>query len=62
VGLKISAFFYFFIFWGFSELISILEVEIGRNGPGILGVKHRSKKVAALHYFFSLKFLGHFLH
>jgi hypothetical protein len=23
----------------FFEIISILEVEIGRNGPGILGVK-----------------------
>jgi hypothetical protein len=39
VGLKISAFFIFIFFWGFSELFSILEVEIGRNGPGILGVK-----------------------
>jgi hypothetical protein len=24
----------------FFEKISILEVEIGRNGPGILGVNH----------------------
>jgi hypothetical protein len=36
----ISAFFYFFYFFGdFFENFSILEVEIGRNGPGILGVK-----------------------
>jgi hypothetical protein len=39
-GIEISAFSYFFIFLGdFFEIISILEVEIGRNGPGILGVK-----------------------
>jgi hypothetical protein len=39
LGLKLSAFFYFFNFFGdFFEKISILEVEIGRNGPGILGV------------------------
>jgi hypothetical protein len=25
--------------WDFFENFSILEVEIGRNGPGILGVK-----------------------
>jgi hypothetical protein len=41
-GVEISIFFYFFIFlffWGFFENFSILEVEIGGNGPGILGVK-----------------------
>jgi hypothetical protein len=37
-GVEISAFFYF---WGdFFENFSILEVEIGRNGPGVLGVKY----------------------
>jgi hypothetical protein len=37
---EISAFSYFKIFLGdFFEIISILEVEIGKNGPGILGVK-----------------------
>jgi hypothetical protein len=29
----------------FFENFSILEVEIGRNGPGILGVKHLIKIV-----------------
>jgi hypothetical protein len=39
-GVEISAFFLFFYFFGdFFENFSILEVEIGRNGPGILGVK-----------------------
>jgi hypothetical protein len=38
-GVEISAFFYFFYFLGdFFENFSILEVEIGRNRPGILGV------------------------
>jgi hypothetical protein len=37
-GVEISAFFYLFLILGF-ENFSILEVEIGRNGPGILGVK-----------------------
>jgi hypothetical protein len=31
--------FSFSFFWGFFEKISILEVEIGRNMLGILGVK-----------------------
>jgi hypothetical protein len=39
-GVEISAFLKFFkFFWDFFENFSILEVEIGRNGPGILGVK-----------------------
>jgi hypothetical protein len=38
-GVEISAFFNIFkFFWGLFENFSILEVEIGRNGPGILGV------------------------
>jgi hypothetical protein len=38
-GVKISTFLHFFIFLGdFFEKISILEVEIGINGPRILGV------------------------
>jgi hypothetical protein len=36
-GFEISAFFNFF--GDFFEIINILEVEIGRSGPGILGVK-----------------------
>jgi hypothetical protein len=37
---EISAFIYLNLFFGdFFENFSILEVEIGRNGPGILGVK-----------------------
>jgi hypothetical protein len=32
-------FLIFLIFLGFLEKISVLEVEIGRNGLGILGVK-----------------------
>jgi hypothetical protein len=40
VGLKFQHFLIFLIFWGdFFEKISILEVEIGKNRPGILGVK-----------------------
>jgi hypothetical protein len=39
-GIEISAFFNFF--WDFFEIISILEVEIGRNGPRILGVNNMS--------------------
>jgi hypothetical protein len=39
-GVEISAFLFYFYFLGdFSKKFSILEVEIGRNGPGILGVK-----------------------
>ena len=39
-GVEISAFFNFSIFSGdFFENFSILEVEIGRDGPGILAVK-----------------------
>jgi hypothetical protein len=39
-GVEISAFFNFFNFFGdFFENFSILEVEIGINGLGILGVK-----------------------
>jgi hypothetical protein len=30
--------FFLYFFWDFFEIFSILEVEIGRNGPGILGV------------------------
>jgi hypothetical protein len=37
--LKFQHFLNLKFFWGiFFEIISILEVEIGRNGPGILGV------------------------
>jgi hypothetical protein len=39
MGLKFQHFLIFLIFWDFFENFSILEVEIGRNGPGILGVK-----------------------
>jgi hypothetical protein len=39
-GVEISAFFNFLIFLGiFFEIFNILEVEIGRKGLGILGVK-----------------------
>jgi hypothetical protein len=38
-AVEISAFFNFF--GDFFENFSILEVEIGRNGPGILGVNPR---------------------
>jgi hypothetical protein len=39
-GVEISAFFIRKIKFGdFFEIFSILEVEIGRNGLGILGVK-----------------------
>jgi hypothetical protein len=38
MGLKFQHFFIFCFFGDFFEIISILEVEIGRNGPGILGV------------------------
>jgi hypothetical protein len=40
MGLKFQHFLFFILFWHFFENFSILEVEIGRNGPGILGVKH----------------------
>jgi hypothetical protein len=30
----------FLFFGGFFEIINILEVEIGINGPGIVGVNH----------------------
>jgi hypothetical protein len=40
-GVEILAFFNFFnFFWVFFENFSILEVEIGRNGPRILGLKN----------------------
>jgi hypothetical protein len=40
---EISAFFILFYFLGdFFDNFSILEVEIGKNGPGILGVKTKS--------------------
>jgi hypothetical protein len=35
--------FLIFNFFGIFLKISILEVEIGKNGPGILGVKRCSK-------------------
>jgi hypothetical protein len=38
MGLKFQHFLYFILFWHFKKKFSILEVEIGRNGPGILGV------------------------
>jgi hypothetical protein len=38
MGLKFQHFFIFLYFLGFFEIISILEVEIGRNELGILGV------------------------
>jgi hypothetical protein len=34
-----SLFLFLFIFLGFLKKISVLEVEIGKNGSGILGVK-----------------------
>jgi hypothetical protein len=37
-GVEISTFFNFF--GDFFEKISILVIEIGRNGPGILGVNN----------------------
>jgi hypothetical protein len=40
-GVEISAFLNFLNFFGdFFENFIILEVEIGKNGPGILGVKY----------------------
>jgi hypothetical protein len=40
-GVEISAFFYFYFFLGDCfENFSTLEVEIGRNEPGILGIKN----------------------
>jgi hypothetical protein len=39
MGLKFQHFFIFIFFGGFFENFSILEVEIGGNRPGILGVK-----------------------
>jgi hypothetical protein len=40
MGLKFQHFLFFILFWHFFENFNILEVEIGKNGPGILGVKH----------------------
>jgi hypothetical protein len=41
-GVEISAFYFILYFFGdYFKIISILEVEIGRNGLGILGVKSR---------------------
>jgi hypothetical protein len=37
--LKFQHFFIFLFFGDFFDNFSILEVEIGRNGLGILGVK-----------------------
>jgi hypothetical protein len=43
MGLKFQHFFIIFIIFGiFSKISAFLEVEIGRNGPGILGVKYLS--------------------
>jgi hypothetical protein len=39
MGLKFKHFLFSKFFWNFLENFSILEVEIGRNGPRILGVK-----------------------
>jgi hypothetical protein len=45
-GIEISAFLIFLIFFGdFFQNFIILEVEIGRNGPGILGVKYCNKLI-----------------
>jgi hypothetical protein len=46
MGLKFQHFLFFILFWHFFENFSILEVEIGRNGPGILGVNGRGTNVA----------------
>jgi hypothetical protein len=58
-GVEISAFKNIIFFWDFFENFSILEVEIGRNGPGILGVKGMcySKKT-----FFITYLIDHFTH
>jgi hypothetical protein len=40
MGLKFQHFYKKDFFGDFFEKISILEVEIGRNEPGILRVKH----------------------
>jgi hypothetical protein len=37
--LKFQDFLFLIFFGDFFDNFSILEVEIGRNGPGILGVK-----------------------
>jgi hypothetical protein len=47
-GVEISALFNFL--GDFFEIINILEVEIGRNGPGILGVKLAMFKIFIKHY------------
>jgi hypothetical protein len=39
MGLKFQHFLFFYFVGDFFENFSILEVEIGRNGPRILGVK-----------------------
>ena len=39
MGLKFQHFKKKLKIWDFFENFSILEVEIGKNGPGILGVK-----------------------
>jgi hypothetical protein len=38
MGLKFQHFLFLKFFWDFFENFSILEVEIGRIRPGILGV------------------------
>jgi hypothetical protein len=51
-GVEISAFsILFYFFWDFFEIFSILEVEIGRNGPGILGVKVDMECASPYSYF-----------
>jgi hypothetical protein len=44
MGLKFQHFLIFNFFGDFFENFSILEVEIGRNGPGILGVNQVPKR------------------
>jgi hypothetical protein len=48
MGLKFQHFKIKFFFWDFFENFSILEVEIGRNGLGILGVKVVFLKIVRL--------------
>jgi hypothetical protein len=35
---------FYYYFWDFFEITNILEEEIGRNRPGILGVKGSSSR------------------
>jgi hypothetical protein len=53
MGLKFQHFYFLFfiffiLFWDFFKNFSILEVEIGRNGLGILGVKYSKDYMLSL--------------